>query len=212
MSTTPTDDMVVFAMPDGSLVSNDRRFDLPSAMEEYLASHPNKGDVGITEDEFKAQTQIEHEANINSAQPGVGPNATVDDPADLIPNTGTPAMRIQKDDLAEAKEAGADLTNTSVKDADPVDSNAAVKAVQEQAAAAQAAIAEARAKLGEEDEGDPDVPYSEWSAKQLKFELAKRNAGRDDESKISTEGISKKGQLAGALSADDEAHPAEPSA
>lgn len=205
-------DIVYYLMPDGSKVSNDPRFDLQAALEEQLSSRPNTGDVGITPQEFTAQTQTEHPANLNSGQPGVGENAVPDDPADYIPNVGTPAMRMQKDDLAEAREAGADLTNTSTKDPAPVDSNAAVEAARKAKEEADEAVAKARAKLGEEDPGDPEVAYSEWSAGQLRFEVARRNAERDEGAKIDTSGVKKKSQLAALLDEDDASQGANPSA
>lgn len=66
-----------------------------------------------------------------------------------------------------------------------------------------AALAEAG-----EDEGDPNVPYAEWTAKQLKAEVAKRNAQEDraDEDQIDIAGLKKKSEIAKLLDEDDEAN------
>jgi hypothetical protein len=200
-----TNDMVKFLMPDGSEVSNDPRFDMEKAQEEMLASRPNTGDVGITHQEQTAQTQVEHLANLQSGQPGVGENAAPD-PHDLIPNTGTPAMRVQKEDRQEAEEAGADLTSTSVQDPDPVDSNKAVLEVRKVSEEQAAAFQKAQEKLGEEGAGDPDVPKSEWTAAQLRMEVAARNAdpNRAEGELIDVSGVKKKSQLAQLLAEDDD--------
>lgn len=199
-------DIVYFLMPDGTKVSNDPRFDLEEAREEMLAAQPNKGDVGITEAEQKAQTQVEHVASLNSGQKGVGENSTPDDPVrDAYGPLGSPAMQIQKDDLNEAKEAGASPSSTSVDDAKPVDSNKAVQEARDAVEKAREATAKAAAKLGEDGAGDPDTPKSEWSAAQLRYELMVRNATKVEagEEPLSTEGISKKSQLAELLDQDD---------
>jgi hypothetical protein len=207
-----SDNIVKFLMPDGTEVSNDPSFDLQKALQEQLDSTPNKGDAGITSAEQIAQTQTEHLANLQSGQPGVGENAAPSDPHDYIPVTGTPAMATQKEDLKEAREAGADLTNTSVDDADPVDSNAAVAEVRKAEADKAAALQAAREKLGEDSVGDPDVDKSEWSTAQLRYELQVRNAERSEQDQLSTKGISKKSQLADLLKADDERLAAGPEA
>jgi hypothetical protein len=196
-------DIVVFLMPDGTKVSNDPRFDMESAREDVQAATEYRGDEGVSAEEFTAQTQVQQMANLNSGQPGVGENAAPD-PQELIGNTGTPAMQRQKEDLAEAQAAGADLTNTSVNDADPVDSNAAVQEVRDAQAEAAEALRKASEKLGDEGEGDPDEPYSKWSVAQLKFEVSKRNADRDEASQINISGAKKKSDLAAALDADNE--------
>lgn len=200
-----TNDMVVFNMPDGTKVSNDPRFDRQKAVQEALKSTPNKGDAGITHEEQVAQTQVEHPASLNSGQPGVGENPAPEDPTeDLHGPLGSPAQISQREDAKKAKEEGASPRNTSVKDPTPVDSNEAVKAVRAKAAKRHAAAQESLKEAGEE-EGDPNQPYSEWSAKQLKAEVAKRNAdGRSEEEMIDTKGVTKKSELAELLEADDE--------
>lgn len=201
---TKPSDMVVFLMPDGSEVSNDPRFGLEEALEEQLAAREYSGDAGIPHDEQKAQTQIEHMAPMQSGQPGVGENA-VTDPHDLIPNVGTPAMVIQKEDRLEAEAAGADLTNTSVKDADPVDSNAAVESARQAKIDAAEEYRKAQEKLGEAGLGDPEEPFSKWKPAQLRVEIASRNADRAPEDMIDVSGAKKKSDLVKALEADDAA-------
>jgi hypothetical protein len=190
-------DMVVFEMPDGTLVSNDPRFDMAMAHEEQLASHEYTGDAGVPQEEFDAQHQVKHMAELQGNE--------VEDPSKLIPNVGTPAMQIQVEDLAIARDAGADLTNTSVEDAEPVDSNAAVAAVREATAKQREALQKAQEKLGTEDAGDPNVPMSDWTAAQLRLEVARRNAdeSRAEEDLIDTSGVKKKSQLVALLEADD---------
>ncbi len=200
-----TDDMVVFLMPDGTKVSNDPGFGLREALHEQLDATENMGDVGIHPEDQKAQTQVEHMASMNSAQPGVGENPAPDDPTtDLHGPLGSPAMQRQVDDAMKAKEAGADPSSTSVDDAEPVDSN---QAVFDQRAKRQAAAEKAQEALEEagEDPGDPEQEYSEWSAKQLKAEVAKRNAQADrpEEYQIKFEGKATKATVAEALDADD---------
>lgn len=197
-------DMVTFLMPDGKEVSNDPRFDIEKAREEMLAATPNKGDVGITDEEQKAQTQVERVASINSTQPGVGENATVEDPVkDAYGPLGSPAQQRQTEDVLKAQEAGATPNSTSVEDPDPVDSNEAVLEARKAAEKRAAAAKKAADQLGDDGPGDPDQPYSEWSAKQLKAELLRRNAERDEEGQIDTSGLSTKAQVAEALEADD---------
>lgn len=198
-------DIVYFEMPDGTKVSNDPKFDLAAVEEELLASQPNRGDVGTTAAEWTAQHQVEHMVNLNSGQPGVGENAVPEDPKDYIPNTGTPAMQTQKDDLKQAQEAGADLTSTSVQDPEPVDSNAAVKEAQEAEAARQEKLKAAQDALGEGEPGDPDVPFADWTSKQLKLEVARRNAERGDDDQLDISGMTKKSQVVELLEADDAA-------
>lgn len=202
-----TDNMVTFLMPDGTKVSNDPRFDQEKALEEMLASKPNSGDVGITHAEQEAQTQVTRVASINSTQPGVGENATVDDPTkDLHGVLGSPAQQAQADDKEKADKAGASTASTSVDDADPVDSNKAVLEVRKEAEARSAKALKAEAALGEEGAGDPEKPYTEWSAKQLKAEVARRNAveGREDNQIELVRGMTKP-DVAALLDADDDA-------
>lgn len=196
MSTNDTKDMVVFELPDGTKVSNDPRFDLEEALQSQLDARENKGDVGITDAEQKAQTQV---VRVIDEDP--------EDPTkELHGPTGSPAMRLQKEDLAEAREAGASPKETSVEDPEPVDSNEAVAQARKELAEAREADAKARAALAEADmePGDPDTPYAEWTGKQLKAEVARRNAdGRDPERFIQLKGGMKKSDVAALLDADD---------
>lgn len=197
-------DIVYFEMPDGTKVSNDPRFDMDEAMEEIQSSVEYSGDAGIPHEEQKAQTQVEHMDPLQSGQPGVGENA-VPSLEQLIGNTGTPAMQRQKEDLAEAQAAGADPMNTSVNDPEPVDSNAAVKAVREATQEQREAYQKAMEKLGSDGVGDPDEPKSEWSVAQLRMEVAARNTdpNRAEEDLIDVSGAKKKSDLVKALEEDD---------
>lgn len=195
-----TKDMVTFLTADGTKVSNDPRFDQAKALEEMLASKPNTGDIGVPHDEQKAQTQVERVASLQSGQPGVGQNATVDDPTtDLHGVLGSPAQQRQVEDAKAAKEAGASPASTSVPDADPVDSN---KAVIE---ARKAKAAKAVEALGDEDAGDPNKPYKDWTAKQLKAEVANRNAEEDraEDDQLELKKGMTKADVAGILDADN---------
>lgn len=197
------DDIVKFLMPDGTEVSNDPRFGLKEALQKQLDSTEYRGDAGIPEDEFKAQTQVEHPASLNSGQPGVGENAVPEDATkDLHGPLGSPAQQVQKDDLKEAKEAKASPKSTSVEDAEPVDSNKAVL----EARQAKADRAKAALEAANEEPGDPEKPYSEWTSKQLKAEIAKRNAETDraEEDQLQIEKGMKKSDVADLLDSDDE--------
>lgn len=197
-----SNDMVKFLMPDGTEVSNDPRFGLEEALQKQLESTEYTGNAGIPNDEFKAQTQVEHMASLNSGQAGVGENATPEDATrDLHGPLGSPAQQIQKDDVKQAKEEGGSPASTTVDDAEPVDSNQAVL----DARKAKAEAAKAALEAAGEEEGDPNVPYSEWSAKQLKNEVAKRNAARDSDNQLSLKGLKKKEEVAALLEDDDRA-------
>lgn len=142
-----------------------------------LNSRPNRGDMGIPEPEQKAQTQVEKVASINSTQPGVGENATVEDPVrDAHGPLGTPAQQIQKDDVKQAKEEGGSPDSTTVDDDDPVDGNEKVLEVRKDVEEAREKAMKAAAQVGEDGLGDSSKPYSEWSGKQLKAEALRRNA------------------------------------
>lgn len=198
-------DMVTFLMPDGTKISNDPRFGLGEALQKQLDSEEYTGDAGTPRDEFDAQTSVTHVADLNSGQPGVGENATQEDPTKAAYGPlGSDAQRIQAEDMAKAKEAGASPKETSVEDPEPVDSNEKVMEVREARKKAQEKAAKAAAKLGEEGPGDPNEPYSEWSAKQLKAEALRRNAERDEADQLDLSGITKKEQLAEALQKDDD--------
>lgn len=205
MAPQNTEGMVVFLMPDGSKVSNDPGFDQAQAMEEMLASKPNTGDIGIPHEEQVAQTQVTRVASLQSTQPGVGENATVDDPTtDLHGVLGSPAQQRQTEDAQKAKEAGASPSSTSVDDAEPVDSNAAVLEARKELEARRAKAAKAEAALGEDGPGDPEKPYTEWTAKQLKAEVAKRNAEEGREAQIELKQGMTKANVAELLQADDD--------
>lgn len=202
-----TDNMVKFLMPDGTEVSNDPKFGLEEALQKMLDATPNKGDVGVSVEEQKAQTQVEREASMNSTQPGVGSNPVPDDIVkDAYGPLGSPAQQLQKDDAAKAAEDGANPSSTSVDDAAPVDSNAEVLKVREAQEAARAKYQKAVDALGDDGPGSYDEPYTDWTGKQLKAEVAKRNAdGRDEESYIKLTSGMTKPDVATLLDADDAA-------
>jgi len=198
------DDIVKFLMPDGTEVSNDSRFmDNAERRAERLAATPNTGDAGNPVEDEEAQRLAYKAATLNSGQPGVGENAVPDDATkDLHGPLGSPAQRRQKEDAKEAAERGGSPQETADEDPDPEDSNERVlelrKKREERREAAMRALEEAG-----EGEGDPDQPYSEWSAKQLKAEVAKRNAdGRSEEEMLELKG-KKKADVAKLLEQDD---------
>lgn len=204
MATQDTKDMVVFLMPDGTKVSNDPRFGLEDALQKMLDSHENKGDMGVHFDDQKAQTQVEHVANLQSGQPGVGENATVEDPvrANYGP-MGTPAQQRQVDDYQQALDEGASPHSTSVEDDEPVDSNEAVKEAQKLRQEQAKKLAKAEANLDKDGPGDPEKPYTQWTAAQLKHEVARRNEGRPEGEQLSMKGLKKKAAVAKLLKRDD---------
>lgn len=196
-------DTVFFLMPDGTKVSNDPNFDgQAEALAKVLEHTPNTGTAGVGVDEEEAQRLFESPATLNSGQPGVGENAVPEDPTkDLHGVLGSPAQQIQKEDAKIAAEAGASPASTSTEDPEPVDSNEAVLALRREKAEKAAAALEA----ADEEPGDPNVPYAEWTAKQLKAEVAKRNAEEDraEEDQIDISGLKKKVQIAELLDEDD---------
>jgi hypothetical protein len=201
-----SDNMVKFLMPDGTEVSNDPKFGLAEALQKQLDATPNTGDAGIHNEDQKAQTLVEHAASLNSTQPGVGENATVDDPTlDAHGPLGSPAQQRQVEDAKAAKEAGASPQSTSVDDPEPVDSNEQVLEARKARQKRQEAAAKAEDDLGDDGPGDPDQPYSEWSGKQLKAEALRRNADRDEEGQIPLKGVRKSSELAELLEQDDSA-------
>lgn len=202
-----TKDMVYFLMPDGKKVSNDPRFGLEEALQEQLDSREYNGDAGVPLDEQKAQVSVERLASIQSGQPGVGENATVDDPVkDAYGPLGSPAQQVQKEDVKEAKEAGADASNPAIPPEEPVDSNEAVEQARKARKEAQEAARRALEKLGDDGPGDPEQPYSEWTGNQLKAEALRRNAEREQGDQLDLTGIRKKSQLVELLEKDDDAH------
>lgn len=199
-----TDDMVVYNLPDGTKVSNDPRFGLEEALEQALDATENTGDVGITHAEQQAQTLVEHPDPLNSGQPGVGENDRPDDATENLHGPlGSPAQRIQRDDMDEARANDATPSNPSTPTPEPEDSNEAVAEVRKQREERREAALQAMKDAGEEP-GDPDEPYSEWTAKQLKAEVATRNADPDraEEDILSLKG-KRKADVAEMLDADD---------
>lgn len=202
-----TNDMVKFLMPDGTEVSNDPRFGLQDALQKQLDAAEYRGDAGIPANEQEAQTQVTHLASIQSGQPGVGENATVDDPVkDAHGPLGSPAQQRQVEDMKKAEELGGTPQSTAVEDPDPVDSNEAVQEVRESEKKAREAYRKAQEKLAaaDEEEGDPDTPLSEWSAKQLQAEIAKRNAdGRSEDDQLKIKKGMKKPDVVAMLEEDN---------
>jgi hypothetical protein len=204
------ENIVYFLMPDGTKVSNDPRFDLAKQAEEMLASRPNRGDVGISGEEMTAQTQSERMAKLQSGQPGVGENATPENPEDFLPPVGS-GLQVQREDRKEAEEQGYSPTSPAVEVENP-DSNEKVLEVRkaqekrrEQAAKAMQAVEDS-----DEGPGDPEKPYSEWTGKQLKAEALRRNAERGEEEQIELKGVRKSSELAELLQRDDEAQASAP--
>lgn len=201
-------DMVKFQMPDGTEVSNDPRFDIAKAQQKLLDSTPNIGHAGTPVDEEKAQVSVEHLASLQSGQAGVGPNSTLDDPTrDLHGPLGSPAQQRQVEDAKKAQEEGGSPQSTTVDDADPVDSNEAVAKARKDREAALEKLVKTRQKLTEKDQepGNPDEPYSEWSGAQLMHEVATRNAdeGRSQEDHLTVERGMKTSDVAEMLENDD---------
>jgi hypothetical protein len=128
----------------------------------------------------------------------VGENAVPDDPEELMPTLGS-GRQVQKEDVKEQRETGAEPPTAEVPD-----SNEAVQAVREDLQKARDAAAEAEAKLGGDGAGDPEKPYSEWKGAQLKAEALRRNADRENpEEHIDLSGVTKKSQLVKLLDEDD---------
>lgn len=205
------DDIVYFLMPDGTKVSNDPRWlaeqshgaGADAAMAVALESTPYTGNEGIPDAEMAAQIGGGL-APGQSGQPGVGesPTATLDEML-----KGQVTGIVGSFDAAEvARERGASPDKPFVEPPEHPDANEKVLEVraaeqkrQEQAAKAAAALAEA----GEE-AGDPSKPYSEWSAKQLKAEVLRRNSERDEAGQIDTSTVKTKKDAAAALETDDQ--------
>jgi hypothetical protein len=203
-----TDDMVYFQMPDGTKVSNDPRFGLEEALQKQLDGTEYKGDAGIHPDDQSAQTLIERPATMNSAQPGVGENDRPDDiEDDMYGPLGSPAQQRQKEDAAQAAADGASPHNTSTEDPEPVDSNEEVLQRRARRQKRRDDLMEKMEQEGEEP-GDPEQPYSEWRVQQLKLEILRRNADRDEADQITLEKGAKRDDAVEALEADDAAHSA----
>lgn len=188
--------MVKFLMPDGTEVSNDPRFGLEEALQKQLEATPNRGDVGITHEEQVAQTQTERLAP--------GEDGPIEDPTrSLHGPQGSPAQQRQVEDRKQAQELGGTPKSTAVEDDEPVDSNERVAEVRRKMAERYAKAQEALESSGEE-AGNPEEPYSEWSGKQLKAEVARRNAdGRDEEQMLKISKGMKIADVATMLEEDD---------
>lgn len=191
------EDMVKFLMPDGTEVSNDPRFGLEEALQKQLDSREYTGDAGIPQDEFDAQGQVTHPSSLNSGQEE-NENPT----KDLHGPLGSPAQQTQKEDMKQAKEEGGTPKSTTVEDREPVDSNKRVLDLRKE----KAERAKAALKAANEEPGDPDKPYSEWSGKQLKAEVARRNADPDraEEDQLKLEKGMKVADVAAMLDSDDQ--------
>ena len=203
-----SEDIVYFLTPDGQKVSNDPRFTREQeakAREGMLAGRPNTGTIGVPRDEQEATSGPPRLANLNSGQPGVGENPVPDDPEELVPAFGT-GRQANPAAAAEADEKGASAHSPEVNAPEPEDSNKRVLQVRKEREERREKALKARAALVEanEEPGDPEVPYSEWSANQLKAEVTRRNAERDEADLIDTKGVKKKSELAERLQADDE--------
>lgn len=202
-------DIVKFNLPDGSEISNDRRWlaeqdkDLRSIL---LAASENTGNVGIDDDEMKAQIGGGL-APGQSGQEGVGESPTAS-PEEMVAGKFTGAVA-QVSDAEKARAQGATPDSPAVEAPEVSDSNKAVLAQREKKAKAAQKAAEAAADLGEEGAGDPEKPYTEWSAKQLKAEVLSRNADRDEAHQVVTKGVKNKADLAALLDADDAAQAAQ---
>jgi hypothetical protein len=206
---TATDDMVVFLMPDGTKVSNDPRFGLEEALQRQLDATEYRGDAGVHPEDQTAQTQVDRPATLNSAQPGVGENDRPDDiEDDMYGPLGSPAQQRQAEDAQKAADAGASPHETSVTDPEPVDSNEQVLQARARRQKRRDELMEAMEEEGEEP-GNPDEPYSEWRAKQLKLEILRRNADRDEADQIVLERGARKDDAVQALEADDAARTTE---
>ena len=205
-----SDDIVYFNMPDGTKVSNDPRWlaeqahgaGADAAMEVALEATPYTGNEGIPDAEMAAQVGGGL-APGQSGQEGVGPSptASVEEMA-----RGKVTGAVMSHDAADiARERGATPDKPLVDPPETPDSNEAVLEVREQEQKRQEAAAKAVAALAEagEDAGDPDKPYSEWSAKQLKAELLRRNSERGADSQIDKSGLKSKKDVAAALEDDD---------
>ena len=192
-------DIVMFLNPDGSEFSNDPRWvaeKMAEAREEMLNAKPNTGNMGIPDNEMAAQVGG-GVAPLQSGQPGVGENATLDNPDTAFDTTG--GRLLQLDDRKAADEAG---LNPATDGPEIEDSNEKVLDAREAKEEADAKYAEAQAKLAESDEAEaPDKPLSEWSTPQLKAELARVNAERAaaGQEPLDSKGIRKKSDLASLL-------------
>lgn len=208
-------DIVYFLTPSGQKVSNDPRWlaeNDSKAREEMLASVPNTGHTGVSKEEYDAQTQVVNKVQLNSGQPGVGENAVPDDATNYTPKTGTGASAMHLANIRNSEKFDSKYVEQG-ETPEAVDSNKAVKDVREAQEKRRQAALKAQQALFEagEEEGDTEKPYSEWTAKQLKAEVAKRNAERGEEDQIDTAGVKKKGDLAKLLEADDANRPADTS-
>jgi hypothetical protein len=190
--------IVKFLMPDGSEVSNDPRWhaeQAAKAQEELLASTPNTGHAGIPDEEMAAQIGGGL-APLQSGQPGVGENATIENPDTAYDTTG--GRLLQRDDRKAADEAG---VNPATDGVEVEDSNEKVLDRREEVEQAQQDAADAAAELAAQEDGDTDKPLSEWSPAALKAEVKRVNAERvaAGEEPLDTKGVRKKSELVSLL-------------
>lgn len=204
---TDDKDIVFFLMPDGTKVSNDPRWlmeNMYKAQEAALESTPHTGNVGVTDAEQAAQVGG-GVAPGQSGQPGVGESAVAT--AEQVARGRLGGSLVQVADADAARAAGFTEDDPLLTREVP-DSNEAVLAAREAEAKRQATAKKAQDALAEagEEPGDLNVPYAEWTAKQLKAEITRRNADRDEDSQIVTKGLTKKSEVAALLDEDDEAN------
>jgi len=192
-----SDDIVKFLMPDGTEVSNDPRWaaeKMAQAQEDLLGSVPNTGNAGIPDREMAAQTGGGL-APLQSGQPGVGENATIENPDTAYDTTG--GRLLQREDRQAADNAGVNPATDGVEVEDSnekvLDSRDELEKAQEEAASAQAELAS--------EETDTSKPYSEWSSAALKAEVKRVNAERAEagQEPLDTSGVRKKSELVSLL-------------
>lgn len=192
--------MVIFTMPDGTAVSNDPEWHgLDEARKKVLASQAYLGHAGIENDDLLVQTQTDHPAPLNSAQPGVGDHATPDDArAEFSSMAGREALKLS-DPVRYAELEAAGWPEPDGPEL-PDSNEEVLKAREVKAEKAKKALEESGAQPG-----DPDVPYEDWTGPQLKAEITARNAEPDRAEEDQLKPTSKKkADAAALLRADDE--------
>lgn len=197
------DKIVTFQMPDGTEVSNDPRWVAEmqqEAMEAALEATPNSGVATPHPDDELAAVGGGVGAP-QSGQPGVGEAATFDNPDDALGAKLTGRV-LSTGDARLAEDEGNSPSSPRSTPPEPVDSNARVQEARDRREAQRQAAMEALAEAGQEP-GDHDKPYEEWTAKQLKAEVAARKARGED---IDVKGVKKKDELAARLREADSAN------
>lgn len=197
---TDEKNIVIFKMPDGTAVSNDPSWHgLDEARKKVLASREYQGHAGIEDDEMLAQTLTDNPATLNSGQPGVGEHSVPEDSREYSSTAGREALRLSD----PAKFAELEAAGWPVPEGPEMpDSNEAVlEARKVKAEKAQAAL-----ETANQEPGDPDIPYEDWTAKQLKAEVASRNAQSDraEEDQLKIPSGAKKPDVVALLEDDDE--------